>query len=108
MGEYRLSNLEPVNTDINTPGVLAETDRNGYLVQIGYTFRRFEFATRYSAFDDNADVVNAGDVAELMTGLTYHGKKDKIRFGGGYVMRLEGGDKVIANDTARLWVQLRN
>ncbi|MBM74493.1 MAG: hypothetical protein CMK59_03760 [Proteobacteria bacterium] len=108
LGEYRVEQLEPANSDIVDPGVLSQTKRDGYLAQVGYSYKGYEFATRYDYFDDNKDIDNAGDVAQLLVGVTYHTREDRVRIGGGYQMRLErDATSVIENDTARLWIQIR-
>jgi hypothetical protein len=107
LGEFRMKNLIPTNTDIDSPAVLSETQQIGYLAQLGYTVGQFEPAVRYSFFDDNVDLVNAGDGKELSTGVTWHNKTDSVRIGGSYVLRLEDDSYAVANDTARLWMMLR-
>ena len=49
--------------------------------------------------DDN------GDVANLIAGVTWHGLEDTVRFGGGYVLRIERAGETMRNDSARLWMQ---
>ena len=108
LAEYRMSSLAPYNTDIDDPGVLAETSRMGFLAQVGYTvLNAYELAVRYSGFDDNQEIENTGDVAELMAGVTWHHPSDAIRVGGGYALRLENGPTAVQNDTARLWTQFK-
>ncbi len=107
LAEAHMATITPVNTDLETPGVLTETPRMGYLAQIGYSAGAFEPAVRYSVFDDDRDAEDNGDAAELLAGLTWHAKKDALRVGGGYVMRTETGGAAQANDSARLWGQVR-
>ena len=107
MGEVRMRTLSPTNTDIESPAVLSKTSQLGYLAQIGYTIGQLEPAVRYSSFDDNTDLVNAGDGREVSAGMTWHNKSDSVRIGGSYVLRLEADGFVVANDTARMWMMLR-
>ncbi|MBX2796896.1 MAG: OprO/OprP family phosphate-selective porin [Myxococcales bacterium] len=107
LGEVRLARITPTNTDVDVPGVLAETPRFGAMAQAGYTFGRFEPAVRFSVFDDHTGIDDNGDVAEGALGMTWHSGEDHIRVGAGYVLRLETQGRSIANDTARLWLQLR-
>jgi len=105
--EGHLVTIEPENTDIIDPGVYDETSRSGGFAQIGYSAKGFEPAVRVGIFDDDADLENNGDVGEVMGGLTYHMKGDALRFGGGYVHRMERQGTPLDNDAARLWAQLR-
>jgi hypothetical protein len=107
LGEFRMRSLTPTNTDIDSPAVLSETQQIGYLAQLGYSIGQFEPALRYSYFDDNVDLVNAGDGKELSAGVTWHNKTDSVRIGSSYVLRLEDDSYAVANDTVRLWMMLR-
>ena len=107
LGEFRMKQLDPTGTELDTPLVFAQTQQMGFLAQIGYSIGAFEPAIRYSSFDDNMENENAGDGTALSVGCTWHSKKDKVRIGGGYEMRLEKESYVVANDTARLWMMLR-
>ena len=109
LAEYRMQNVEPTNDDIAIPMVFSSTKRMGVITQMGYSFNRYEFAVRYSIFDDNTEGAqkDAGDVSGLMAGLSWHGKDDGYMFGGGYQMRLESDpNSVLQNDTLRLWFQM--
>ena len=103
---YILCSFVPFK-QVDSPAVLSQTNQLGYLAQVGYSMGSFEPAIRYSFFDDNTDLDNAGQGQEITAGLTWHNKTDSIRIGGSYVMRLEAESYVIANDTARLWMMLR-
>jgi hypothetical protein len=105
LGEFRSTKIIPTDTDLAESDVFAETNRMGYLVQVGYTLKNYEIATRYSTFDDNTTMDNAGDISALSTGITWHAPKDIIRSGVGYEMRMETGSDSIANDTVRVWFQ---
>ena len=107
LGEVRMRTLSPTNTTIDSPAVLSETQQMGYLAQVGYSIGSLEPAIRYSSFDDNTELVNAGDGKEISAGMTWHNKTDSVRIGGSYVLRLEDDSYVVSNDTARLWMMLR-
>lgn len=107
LGEVRMRTLSPSNTTIDAPAVLSETQQMGYLAQVGYSIGSLEPAIRYSSFDDNMELVNAGDGKEISAGMTWHNKTDSVRIGGSYVLRLEDDSYVVSNDTARLWMMLR-
>lgn len=107
LGEFRMRTLSPTDTTVDVPAVLSETQQMGYLAQVGYSVGQFEPTVRYSSFDDNMDLVNAGDGREVSAGVTWHNKTDSVRIGGSYVLRLEDDAYVVSNDTARLWMMLR-
>jgi hypothetical protein len=107
LGEFHMDSISPANSDKQMPGVLEETPRMGMLAQVGYSVKGFEPAFRFSTFDDNKEADDAGDVKELLGGVTWHAKKDHIRLGGGYVARLESEEAVVENNTARLWLQMK-
>ena len=85
--------------------VLSETGRLGYFAQLGYTVGSYEVAARYSSFDDNTALDNAGDAAGVRAGVTWHSPADAVRIGGGYQMRMEPGSDEISNDSAVVWMQ---
>jgi hypothetical protein len=105
--EGRMADIKPGDTTVDMPGVLAETRRLGALAQVGYTVAGYEPAVRFSLFDDDADVEDNGDVADIVAGITRSGRDAAWRIGGGYVHRMELGGAAIQNDTVRLWMLLR-
>ncbi len=105
LAEVRSGTLTPTDTTLDVPSVLSETERFGYFAQLGYTMSNYELAVRYSTFDDNTALDNAGDAGAVRAGVTWHSPGDNIRFGGGYQMRMETGSDSIANDSAVLWMQ---
>ncbi len=107
LAEGRMVKAKPKEEIDRVPGVFAETTRQGAMVQIGYTVRRFEPVVRYSLLDDNVDSENGGDVSEVMSGATWHGKADAVRAGIGYALRTELGPNTMQNDTLRAWLQLK-
>lgn len=104
--EGRFATLDPRGSDIDMPGVLAPVSRIGGLAQLGYGIGPVEPAVRFSLFDDDTQAKDNGDVAELNAGLTGHLLDDKVRVGGGYVLRLEMAGATVPNDTIRLWSSL--
>ena len=107
MAEGRMALIGPDNTDVEQPGVLSETRRMGGLAQVSYTVNRFEPAVRFSLYDDDMDTEDNGDVADVMTGVTWNSKGANMRLGGGYVYRIELGGVSVSNDTVRLWWMMR-
>ena len=105
--EGRVSTTAPTATDLDLPGVLAETPRRGALAQVGYTVGNYEPIVRVSTFDDHRDLEDSGDILEGMGGVTWHSEADVVRAGGGYVYRRESGGAPLDNDSARLWLQLK-
>ena len=107
LAEGRMVTASPNDELDLVPGVFADITRQGFMGQVGYTIERFEPVVRYSVLDDNTDLENAGDVAELMSGVTWHGERDAVRAGLGYALRIEQGPNKRANDTIRAWLQLK-
>jgi hypothetical protein len=107
LAEVRFAEVSPQEELSTMPGVLSETQRQGAMVQLGYTMGAFEPAVRFSTLDDNVDFEDTGDVSEVMGGVTYHCADDRLRTGLGYVLRTEPGAREVPNDTLRAWLQLR-
>lgn len=107
LAEARMVTASPNDELDLVPGVFADTTRQGFMAQVGYTVAQLEPVVRYSFLDDNTDLENAGDVAELMSGVTWHGARDAIRAGLGYALRVERGPNTRSNDTVRAWLQLK-
>jgi len=104
--EARTERLAPSDTSVDVPDVPATTTRVGALAQVGATFGQWEPAVRGSWFDDATALEDNGDTAEVTAGVTLHSRTDVLRLGAGYVARLELAGAPLANDTARLWLQL--
>ena len=105
--EGHMSTITPTNTELDLPGTLGETPRVGTVAQLGYSVKRWEPVVRFSTFDDHTAFDDNGDVAIGEGGVVWHGKADQIRAGALYVSRLELAGRPVANDSARLWMQLR-
>lgn len=98
-----LEQLEPTETTVTEPAVLATTTRQALTAQVSYAVWKLEPAVRFTGFADNS----VGSYGQLLGGITLHGWKDRARFGAGYVHRFEFGDTTaVDNDTARLWAQV--
>ncbi len=107
LAEARVASVAPQEDLAVVPGVLSETERQGAMVQLGYTLGNLEPAVRYTLLDDHTDVEDSGDVSEAQAGVTYHCAQDRVRAGLGYVMRTEKGGSPVANDTVRAWFQVK-
>jgi hypothetical protein len=100
------STITPDDDALVLPDVLAESPRTGAVAMVGYSVWQVEPALRFAYFDDNGNIEDNGDVAELMAGATFHGGDDALRAGLGYVSRWELGGRSFDNDSVRLWLQL--
>jgi hypothetical protein len=107
LAEGRTVTATPNEDLLLVPGVFAETKRQGVMAQLGYSIDQFEPVVRYSVLDDDLDHEDSGDVAELMSGVTWHGSGDQVRAGLGYALRTEMGPMKMNNDTVRAWLQLK-
>jgi len=107
LAEAAVSTVTPGDSTVADPDVLVDTSRLGGQVQVGYSIGNFEPAVRAERFDDDRDVTDYGDVTLVTAGVTCHLLDDRVRTGGGYVLRLEDAALAYQNDTARLWFQLR-
>lgn len=107
LAEVRFVSVSPQENPSLAPGVLTQTQRQGAMVQLGYTLGAVEPVVRYALLDDNVDRDDTGDVAEAMGGVIYHCADDRVRTGLGYVSRAETGSNPVDNDTLRAWVQLK-
>lgn len=108
-GELVSSTIQPRNSDIVTPVVLQDTNRFGYHAQLSF-FVPFsqgglELAGRYATLDDDTAFENLGDVQILHAGATWRDVLPAFDLGAGYILRNES--PAFANDTVRLWVQVR-
>ena len=105
--EFHQAVLSASNTQVDAPGVLADTTRRGGSAQVGYTLKdTWEPVARFEVFDEDTSELNNGDLAHGTFGLTAHLVDDHLRLGGGYVMRMETGGRSLPNDTVRLWSQV--
>lgn len=98
--------LSPTNTTLAVPGVWDETTRRGLTGHIGYGIGAFEPAVKISLYEDSA----VGGYNNVLAGVVWHGaldekRRDRVRIGAGYQLRLE--DDAIDNDTIRVWAQVR-
>ena len=106
MLEGRGERIEPADTSVDVPEVPSKTTRVGALALVAATFGPWEPAIRASLFDDSTELRDNGDTAEVTGGVTLHSRFDNLRVGACYVARLELAGTPLANDTARLWLQL--
>lgn len=110
-GEFLTSTLEPTNSVVTAPGVLAETTRRAFSAQLSVWIpledeNGLEVGARFSLFDDATHREDMGDVRVLHAGLTWRNPFPHIDLGAGYVMRMEPHGE-FKNDSVRLWVQGR-
>lgn len=101
-----LADVSPTHSDLAVPGVWSQTTRRGLTGQIGYGLGAFEPAVKVSLYEDSS----VGRYTSLLGGVVWHGGmddrgRDRVRIGAGYVLRME--QSAIANDSVRLWAQVR-
>ncbi|MBN2799843.1 MAG: hypothetical protein JXX28_11920 [Deltaproteobacteria bacterium] len=102
--------LSPSNTEITVPDVFDPVVQRSALVQLSYLQEvkggSVEPAVRLALLDDAKGRQDNGDVALLHAGLSWHTPREGLDLGAGWVHRQELQGRPLANDTARLWVQL--
>jgi hypothetical protein len=76
-------------------------------VQAGWTLGNLEPAIRAEIYDDDKSAEDNGDILKILAGVTAHFSEDRVRAGMAYVHRTELGGRNLANDTARLFFQMR-
>ncbi len=110
MGELISSRITLGDTTVVAPELLGETNRMGINGQLSVYVPLpgaggVEAAGRFSSFDDDRAFDNAGDVQIIHGGLTWRDALPGFDVGGGYIHREEPA--AFANDTIRLWMQVR-
>jgi len=107
LAEVHLATIEPGATNIDVPEVSASTTRFGAVAQAGWSFGQWEPAVRVELFDDDQSLEDNGDIMKITAGITGHFAEDTVRAGFSYDHREETGGQSLANDTARLFFQMR-
>ena len=107
LAEVHMANLSPANSSVDVPEVFADTSRLGAVVQVGWSAGIFEPAIRAEIYDDDRGIEDNGDVLKAIAGVTTHFNEDRVRAGLAYVHRQELGGQSVANDTARLFFQMK-
>ncbi len=111
-----LATLQPRNVDVAPPEVLAGTKRVGATGQLSYFLPLgpapedtdgVEFAARVSWFDAATGVSDNGDVVVGHLGATWRDVRPGLDLGAGFIHREELGGQSVANDTVRVWAQVR-
>lgn len=104
MGDFAWAQVNPVNSDVATPGVYDGATRMAITGQLSYGIAEFEPAVRLSTYRDS----DLGSWMQIFGGVVYHakvgGRPDMMRVGLGYEHRDES-EAELANDTARAWLQ---
>ena len=107
LAEVHLATIEPGETSVDVPDVSTSTQRFGAIAQAGWTFGQWEPAVRVELFDDDQSMDDNGDIMKITAGITGHFAEDTVRAGLSYDHREEMGGQALANDTARLFFQMR-
>ena len=102
-----MATLSPADSTVDVPEVFADTTRFGAIVQAGWSTGMFEPSIRAEIYDDDRGVEDNGDVLKAIAGVTAHFNEDRVRAGLAYVHRQELGGQSVANDTARLFFQMK-
>ena len=76
-------------------------------MQAGWSVGAFEPALRVEIFDDDRGAEDNGDLLKAVAGVTGHFADDAVRAGVAYVHRMELAGQNLANDSARLFFQMR-
>ena len=113
-GEYLLGTIAPGDSNAVAPAVSQKIDQSGLNGQLSVFIPTtqdgpggIEIASRLSMFDDDAASQDLGDVRVIHSGVTWRGPTKHVDVGAGYILRLEGGNTQLKNDTVRMWVQFR-
>lgn len=103
----------PRDVDVAPPDVLEGVQRLGATAQISYFApvgdgpdEGIEAGARFSMFDAASHLKDNGDVAIAHVGATWRQVWPGLDVGAGVVHRMERQGRPIANDTARIWMQL--
>ncbi len=107
LAEVHMAALSPADSTVDVPEVFADTTRFGAIVQAGWSAGMFEPSIRAEIYDDDRGVEDNGDVLKAIAGVTAHFNEDRVRAGLAYVHRQELGGQSVANDTARLFFQMK-
>jgi len=108
-GELVQSTITLGNSDVVAPPLLSDTTRLAWQAQVSVFTPLprggIELAGRYATLDDDQAYENLGDVQLLHAGLTWRDLVPGFDVGGGYIHREE--TPTFANDSVRLWLQVR-
>ncbi|TNE86755.1 MAG: hypothetical protein EP330_20870 [Deltaproteobacteria bacterium] len=113
MGELNWLNITPGDANViepdvrETTGQLAWSGQISYFIPVGDGMGGIEPAVRAASFDDAMGVSDNGDVLILHAGASWRDITPGVDVGLGFIHREEMGGRALANDTARLWLQLR-
>lgn len=111
--EASTQNIAPGDTSLAAPDVLDGTTRLGGMTQLSVFVpftgdQGLEIGGRYALFDDDRSEVTTGDVKILHAGATWRNPLRGVDVGAGFIHRMEAADVgPWANDTIRIWTQLR-
>ena len=112
LAEMQQDTTEPTLTDVKRPAVPAPTDRLAYMAQLSRWFglqgaSGLEIGARFASFDDADGFEDNGDVWLAHGGVTWRNLLPSMDLGAGYIHRGEWVGKDRANDSVRVWMQLR-
>ncbi len=101
--------IDPLGDDVLVPpDVLDTTIRWGFSAQLSWFGETgiggIHPAVRFSMLDDNTDLSDAGDTAQLHVGATWREPLPFLSIGAGYIHRMELQGDPRKNDSLRMWV----
>jgi hypothetical protein len=106
LADVAWSRISPGASDLDVPGVFEPTTRLAVTGEVSYGIGDFQPALRWSHLLDDA----FGSTGQGLVGVIWHAApdvegRDRLKLGAGYVLRVE--DDPYANDTVRIWAQVR-
>lgn len=112
MAEVQQDRTEPTLTNVKRPAVPADTERLAYMAQLSRWVpiegtSGLEVGGRFASFDDASAFDDAGDVWTAHGGVTWRNVWPFFDLGAGYIHRGEWFGPAQANDSVRLWMQVR-
>ena len=112
LAEVQQDTTEPTLTDVKRPAVPANTERLAYMAQLSRWIALegvsgLEVGARFASLDDATGFDDTGDVWIAHGGVTWRDVFPAMDIGAGYIHRGEWHGPPRANDSVRMWLQIR-
>jgi hypothetical protein len=112
LAEVQQDMTEPTLTDVKRPAVPANTERLAYMAQLSRWIALdgvsgLEVGARFASLDDATGFDDVGDVWIAHGGVTWRDVFPSMDIGAGYIHRGEWHGPAQANDSVRMWLQIR-
>jgi len=112
IAEVLQDTTEPTLTDVKRPAVPANTERLAYMAQLSRWIALegssgLEVGARFASLDDATGFEDGGDVWVAHGGVTWRDVFPSMDIGAGYIHRGEWHGPARANDSVRMWLQIR-